>query len=116
MISRLLMEYNKNTQGSVGNVFINYHSFLCTLKTLEYHVSLNGTKASRWADVYLNTDRFHSVLDGVSSTNEIGAFILVEIPTDLSGRYTLMPLCNSQRRIYASGTDAIVSVFNVYSP
>jgi hypothetical protein len=108
MLSKILTEYNKNT----GNSCISWP--IGTLKTLEYYVNLHGAKVSQWADVCI-TSQIHSTLAGVTSGIETGSFILVDIPTDLSGRYTLMPLCNSQRRMYVTGTDVIVSVFNIYS-
>ena len=102
MLSGMLAEYKKNN-GSVNNFFLNCHAFIDTLETLAletlgYYINIHGIKASQWADVYLKLDVF----------TDACPFILIDIPTDLSGRYTLMPLCNSQRRFYANGTDTIV--------
>ena len=113
MLSKILMEYKK-TQGNTDVIFITYHSFCGPLQTLEYYVNLHGPKASRWADVYIN--RFQSISNKVTTIKDTGAFILIDIPTDLHGRYSLMPLCNSQRRIFVTGTDAVISVFNLHPP
>jgi len=94
MLSNILADYYKRIE--VCNVLhVVYRE-----STLEHYVKLHGTEASRWASVYLNDK----------------PLILVEIPTDLKhGRYCLMPLCNSQRRLYVYGT-SVCGSFTLHKP